>query len=207
MDRALLLLLFVSMQLFAEPELPVFLGVKGKQYDIAEENWFDLIKAAADDMNMTKLKQDQEKAIAAAYKIDLEFPTCTENKQWSISTIKTALDDLYVKGILVVKKGQKVNLLDSYPYGKKIYIFNDNECEQHVLWEKHKDELLALATKADLRLYANELNPPYKASISLLKQYGVTCVPVVLLPAKSRDRLIAHQYTPDDIRSDACKKE
>lgn len=199
----LIILLFASLLLDANPDLPINLGVKGKLYEIKEENWFDIIKQSAVDLNKTKLKNDLKKARLAAYDVDLHIPQCTTEKVWNISTIQYALDDVYVRGIKVVAKGMSYNELDAFMPGKKIFVFNDDVCEEHNLWSDNMESLLPLTTKANLYQYQNLTHKPFKMPKQLLNKYGITCTPVVLVP--DGDKLIAHQYIHESIKDKRCE--
>jgi len=120
------------------------LGVVGTVYQIKEQNILEFIKTKLLQMQASGEidKKNKELITKVKQKVDRPAPVqgitrATETKVWDFDPTYTATKDIFTPYGVVVKKGDKVNPLDSMPF-TKVLIFYDGTDADQVIWVKNK---------------------------------------------------------------------
>ena len=188
-----LILLFFAIHLFAfnviyggikNPTKPIFCGRQGHLYNISEPDMWEEIVKKARDVNETYFYSLIKKAFNKAFIVKENLPICREFKITKFQPIYTVKRDIYANGILLYKKGYKINVLkklNQIMFSLKPILFFgslDNNVSKTIglkLIKKYKQAIFVV-TNGNIKKLAYKY--PYKvakANKQLLNKFNANC--------------------------------
>ena len=108
-------------------------GVQGELYDIKERNGDDLIKEKLRDLNKTKIREDLQKKVIAAYKTSVGLPKSLVDKTvTSKDSVRARWDIVDPYGNTIYKKGDFI--VSKIPKGLRVELcFVDGDVKKNIL--------------------------------------------------------------------------
>jgi hypothetical protein len=175
------------------PTKPIFCGKEGHLYDISEPDMWQEIVEKAKDVNETFFYSLMQKALNRAFIVDNNLPICSLLKEEKFEPIYVIKKDFYANGILLYKKGYKVNILEKLNQTmfseKPLLYFGslDNNLSKKIgleLIKKYKNAIFVV-TKGNIKKLAYKY--PYKITKGnnrLFNKFHINCVDTVSILGK-----------------------
>lgn len=204
MIKGIVALFFCFSALLGATGTPIRLGTAGPTYEIKEGDMYQAILDKGRELNSTRLQRKLEEKLAEAYRVDIGLPECAQTKERLLDPGFVAPDDVFVRGVKVVSRGDYVNPLLRAPLPEPLLVVNLERCEEQRFWQSVRDKSMTLVAKGDLSRIAFSQYDVSTAPMALMRRYGVTCTPATLTQ-KGR-YLVLHEYGPEEVRDEACEQ-
>lgn len=195
-NAILILLIFAIKSSAVETVIvqPLDLGKQGETYEIKEKDWWELLqekyKKFAKEGNIT---ERLELIVKKQYEVNTNLPLCKEDSLYEKEIIYTVPEDIVWQGVVLYKKGYKLNILEKMPLNGYIIIANyatKEDKEQLLnLINENKMQLRVFIAKGNIKEFQEDIYKYFpnryniitgKMTKLLIDRFDTRCVPTIM---------------------------
>ena len=180
-------------------------GVKGVQYEIAEEDFYEMVQKKLKDLKVQNIKKQLTENIYRSLKSNIDISACVKDQQDYIENdyVIAPIDVVLPSGEVLAKKGESITIPKNIhlPDVELCLIDGTNESKMiddinHLYEQNHKcNFVLNNYSISDFKKKFPQVNNVYILDNSIVKRFRVSCLPTRI---ELRGNIASHYFIRKD---------